>query len=102
VEKIIVAHCADDLGRLQAKHARWAHPIAGALNAHLLQITGGTEEKPTRGVNVVLSFDAVEPTSVSGETVNSSGQASASKRGNEPHPLASGRTLERPTRRATT
>lgn len=44
------------LGYLRRKHACWAHPLAenGYLCCYLTRVTGGTPDKPTRGVNVCL------------------------------------------------
>lgn len=44
------------LGYLRRKHACWAHPLVenGYLCCCLTRVTGGTPDKPTRGVNICL------------------------------------------------
>lgn len=48
------------LGRLQAKHVRWAAQLP-AFRVAALAVTGGTEERPTMGVNVALEVWPVLP-----------------------------------------
>ena len=45
------------LGFIQDKHAGWLAPLlaSGAVRVYVTAVTGGTDEKPTRGVNVVLT-----------------------------------------------
>ena len=44
------------LGYVQKKHECWVRPLveAGPCFFYLLQVTGGTKDKPTRGVNVCI------------------------------------------------
>jgi hypothetical protein len=52
------AGCA--VGHVQKKHLGWLLPLVRqrAVRCFALNITGGTEQKPTRGLNVVFSFTA--------------------------------------------
>ena len=45
------------LGFIQDKHAAWLAPLvaSGAVRVYVTAVTGGTADKPTRGVNVVLA-----------------------------------------------
>ena len=45
------------LGFIQDKHAGWLAPLLAseAVRVYVTAVTGGTEGKPTRGVNVVLT-----------------------------------------------
>ncbi|MEM6782216.1 MAG: hypothetical protein AAF624_00585 [Bacteroidota bacterium] len=44
------------VGHVQPKHRRWVQRLhrTGALRLHVLAVTGGTEERPHRGLNVVF------------------------------------------------
>lgn len=44
------------LGYIQSKHACWVRPLveSGYVLFYLLQVTGGTAGKPTRGVNLCI------------------------------------------------
>ncbi|HLA64080.1 MAG TPA: hypothetical protein VK610_06610 [Rhodothermales bacterium] len=53
---------ADFLGRLQPKHDRWAQKL-GAFRVAFLAVTGGTEDRPTMGVNVAFEVWPVLPPS---------------------------------------
>lgn len=55
------------VGRLQAKHTRWMRGILQSIAVSVLQVTGGTEEKPTRGLNVVIWFPPSRPVAVGGD-----------------------------------
>lgn len=59
-DRVEVFFDGKELGRLQAKHARWVRPLLrqdpDAVAVSALQVTGGTEAKPTHGLNVVLWF----------------------------------------------
>jgi hypothetical protein len=53
VDGLTVAHGADVLGQIQQKHVRWAAALT-TFRLAALAVTGGTEERPTMGVNVVM------------------------------------------------
>lgn len=55
--EIMVVWGGNILGHLQAKHVGWVRPLLATrkLRFFLLQITGGTQDKPTCGVNVVIA-----------------------------------------------
>jgi hypothetical protein len=60
VDRIEVAAGADVLGSLQPKHLRWAASLP-AFRVAALAVTGGTEDRPTFGVNVALEVWPVLP-----------------------------------------
>ena len=51
------------VGRVQQKHAPWLLPLVErrAVRCFAVEVTGGTPERPTRGLNVVFSFAAPAP-----------------------------------------
>ena len=56
--QVVVASAAGLVGRVQDKHVRWVLPLVAqdAVRCHVLRVTGGTPDRPSRGLNVVLSF----------------------------------------------
>ena len=48
------------VGRVQQKHAPWLLPLVErrAVRCFAVEVTGGTPDRPTRGLNVVFSFSA--------------------------------------------
>ena len=51
------------VGRIQQKHAPWLLPLVErrAVRCFALDVTGGTPERPTRGLNIAFSFAAPAP-----------------------------------------
>lgn len=57
IGKLMVVWGGDILGHVQSKHVEWLRPLLATrqLRFFLLQVTGGTKDKPTLGANVVIA-----------------------------------------------
>lgn len=55
-DEVAVLSGSGPVGYLRRKHVAWVRPLLHhGLQVYALRVTGGTEDKPTRGLNVVIA-----------------------------------------------